>query len=521
VGKAAKVTVGNVVPAFTADVPDDSSTCTTPTNVGSNVTFDATATDANGDTWKILVCKTAIATPATATACDGGSGNTWCTGNIVASNSPSSCNYSATTGDYESQVWHAYACDSVGCSADSNVASPFYVNREAGFTVIGSGSGTNPGAKVTFSATASDGDTGGTCTADEVQLYICDGADTSPSTPGCAGSTEICHSALTASNPSCEATNAVPIPTTHGADKDYYPYVFDTHGMAAGGSIQGVMAHYTVNDVAPTITSVSLHGGTLIVLNLKGSTTNVAAISTDVYDSNGFEDITGATAVIYLTSKTDACSANDKYCYQVATGNCVQSAGSGATCTYTCTAAFKYYADPTDTSSTWTADTWTAKMTATDGAPQSGSQTSSTVELQTNTALTVTETEINYETVAAGADTGANNETATVVNEGNSPIDTNLYGVDMTYLTNTIAVGQQHYKLTAFTYGTPPEGGTALLVSIGVDVDTETTKPTNDDVVSDVTYWGIGIPAGKAAGAYEGTNTFTVLIDADNWPGTP
>ena len=506
-GKPAKVTVGNVLPVITVATVD-SSACTTPINVGSGVTFTATATDVNGDTWKILVCKTA---GTTGIAC---TGTQWCVSTSgVASGNPNSCTYTpVVTGDYNAGGWFAYACDSTGCTADANANSPFYVNRAPNFTV-GSGGAANPGENAAFTTTSSDDDdTADGCAADQVKLFVC--ATEGATASGCSG-TELCNAALGDDNRGCNY--GVPIPTTHGADKDYYPYVFDTHSMAAGGDQQGVVDHYTVNDVAPTISSVSLHGGTLIVLNLKGSTTDVAAVSTDVYDSNGFGDITGATAVIYLTTKTDGCSANDNYCYQVATGNCVQSAGSGTTCTYTCTAAFKYYGDPTDTSSTWTADTWTAKMTASDQVG-SGSQTSSTVELQTNTALSVTQTEINYDSVAAGTDTEAVNETTTVVNEGNSPIDNELYGTDMTFETNTIVVTQQKWNLTAFTYSS---GGTTLKLEANKDtVNIVATKPTSTDITDDI-LWGIGIPEGKASGAYEGTNTFIAAIDADDWPGTP
>jgi len=288
--------------------------------------------------------------------------------------------------------------------------------------------------------------------------------------------------------------------------------------MPAGGDKQGVLAKYTVNDVAPTVTSVTLDDGTPIALNLKGSTTNVAAVSTDVTDNNGYLDITGATAVIYRTTKTADCSADDNNCYQVATGDCVQSAGDGATCTYTCTAAFKYYADPTDVSSGYAADTWSAIITASDESGSGFKVGDTPVELGTNTALSVTEASIAYSTVVAGADTGITNETTTVVNEGNSPIDTNLYGIDMVKdpENGTIPVEQQHYKLLAFTYGTPPVGGTALLVSTGVDVDTETTKPTSTDI-SDEIFWGIGILEGTATGDYAGTNTFTAVLSSD-WP---
>jgi len=506
-GVPATVTVGNVVPAFTEDVPDDSSVCSTPINVGSDVTFTATATDANNDQWKLLVCKT---DGTSGTDCDGGESDRWCvSASAVNSGQQNSCSYTVTAGDYNNGTWYAYACDNVGCSANSNAASPFYVNREPNFTAV-NGATADPGSNVVFTTTASDPDYNGDgCPADEVKLYIC--ATSGADSDGCTG-TQLCAASLTGSNPTCNYE--VPIPTAHG-NYNYYPYIFDTHGMPAGGAKQGVAAQYAVNDVAPSITTVTLNGGATIVLGLKPGTTNVSAISTDVYDPNGYGDITGVSAVIYRTSKGADGGADNNYRYPVA--SCVDSECSGATCTYTCTAAFKYYADPTDGSSGYSGDTWSAKMTASDETG-SGSQTSSAVELQTNTALAVTEAGINYDTVPAGQDTGSDNETTTVVNYGNSPIDTNLYGVDMEKVENgvSIDVEQQKYNLITFTYS---EGGTALIESPGVDVDTATTKPTTDDDVSAIIYWGIGIPELTPSGDYAGTNTFSAVIDEDDWPG--
>ena len=61
-------------------------------------------------------------------------------------------------------------------------------------------------------------------------------------------------------------------------------------------------------------------------------------------------------------------------------------------------------------------------------------------------------------------------------------------------------------------------GGTALLEDPGVDVDTETTKPTSVTDITDDILWGIGIPGGTETGSYAGTNTFSAVIDGDNWP---
>ncbi len=63
------VTVGNSSPTFTAG-PAESTTSdgTTPTNEGSNVTFQATATDSNAEDYYFAVCKTNTVTPGTSGA---------------------------------------------------------------------------------------------------------------------------------------------------------------------------------------------------------------------------------------------------------------------------------------------------------------------------------------------------------------------------------------------------------------------------------------------------------------------
>jgi len=94
------VQVGNVAPEFTV-VTDDSSTSGSPTNSGSNVTFTATATDDNGDQWKLLVCKTA---GVTGTDCDDGESDRWCVSSLENSGDPASCNYTTGDGDAPSHL---------------------------------------------------------------------------------------------------------------------------------------------------------------------------------------------------------------------------------------------------------------------------------------------------------------------------------------------------------------------------------------------------------------------------------
>jgi hypothetical protein len=530
-GVPATVEVGNVAPDWHA-IPYEDPTChsgsgksgTTgnPVDAGQGLDIKAEATDDNGDQWYLVICD-GENPPTGAGVANCASGTTYGKSSLTnqGEGNIATATVSTTGMGNQSYAWYGYACDSATtnkCSALSQGSgesgTPFYVNHAPAFTAVattnpGGGNG-NPGTTFTITTTSSDGDTGGG--ADTLTAYVCD--TNAHSGIGCAADHELCHATTHASpNVDCDYEDIIPTPDQQYT---YYAFVWDNHEFA-GNSGSSQNNTYTIDNVLPTITSVSLNGGSLIQLNIKPNTTNVAAVSTDVSDNNGYGDITGgATAVIYRTTKGASCGANANNCYQVATGNCVQSAGSGATCTYTCTATFKYYADPTDGSSGYD-DTWSAKITASDEVGSGYKIGDTPVELKTNIALDVAEAGINYDVVPAGGDTGGVNETTTVANYGNSPIDTNLYGIDMTKVGDGvfIAVEQQKYALAGFTYSS---GGTALLESPGVDVNTETTKPTDDNAVSDNVLWGIGIPEGQATGEYAGSNTFTAAIDGDNWP---
>jgi len=236
------VTVNNVVPAFTAAVPHEDAishsgagtagTDNNPTNVGADVTFKATATDSNGDQWKLLVCKSA---GTTGVAC---TGNTWCNStSFIASNSENTCAYTVLATDTsQSYAWFGYACDGTGCSTVSqgsaNPGSPFYVNHRPGFTVVGNDGPTDPGDTATWTSTASDADS--TAATDTVQLFVCTGDFIEGATPGCDetdGNFGLCDvNAVAASNPTCEFN--VPVPMQDDIH-DLYAYVVDNHGFSA------------------------------------------------------------------------------------------------------------------------------------------------------------------------------------------------------------------------------------------------------------------------------------------------
>lgn len=119
----------NIPPSFSGNVSDNPD----PVAQGNNVTFSGTATDGDGDTWYLAVCKTNTVTPGTgggAPSCE--TDQTYCiSSSAVASNSQNSCAWTSSgTGE---QIWYAFACDtdtSIGarCSSVNNANSPVTVN---------------------------------------------------------------------------------------------------------------------------------------------------------------------------------------------------------------------------------------------------------------------------------------------------------------------------------------------------------------------------------------------------------
>ena len=135
----------NSPPSFSAGPTDGGSSGTSPTDEGTNVTFSATSTDTEGDSWKLLVCSTSSAPTASSSVpeCAGGAGNRWCVSSSWASSSAmNNCTYAAASTDSESNTWWAFVCDnnssaancsSTGSQGSGDNGSPFKVNHKPSF----------------------------------------------------------------------------------------------------------------------------------------------------------------------------------------------------------------------------------------------------------------------------------------------------------------------------------------------------------------------------------------------------
>ena len=516
------VEVGNVAPSFTVAPHEDPASWgggdsggSGPTNAGDDVTFKATATDANGDQWKLLVCKTA---GVSGVDCDGGASDRWCvSASAVNSGSENSCAYTTSDSDAQSNDWYAYACDAQSCSSvnqgSGNSGSPFKVNHRPSFTAASNNGPKDPGQDVTWTTTVSDSDDD--TYQDQVKLYVCATSGFNPSS-GCTG-TQLCASNWTTSNPSCSYSIPTPTPdTTYNA----YVYVIDWHSFAASGGQQGANSSYAVNNVAPSVSNVTLNNGNNIDL-IESSTKDVTVTAT-VSDNNSCQDIQTVKTSVYRSGiGWSGCDtegeANENYCYALITctydtGTCTGSNDVDAT--YTCTVSIWHDADPTDSGTQYPDQNWLNTVIGYDEALSGYTEISTGVEMNSLVALDVTNA-INYGTLAPGGENDTD-KTAAVTATGNVGLDAEYSGTNMTSGGNSIPVSQQKYDLTGGKTWSNMDytlSGTATERELNCQKTTNHTNPATKN-----TYFRIRIPDNQPTGTYSGTNTFgAVKGETGDW----
>lgn len=505
------------------------STSTTPVNIGASIGFSITASDMESNSYYLLVCANGSApTPGaggSAPECSGGASNRLCVSGLFADDAEATCTYNSVSGAPETKDWYAFVCDNHAtesdCSAYSQgsavgvnaTSSPMYVNHAPVFasgatTVNNQPAGDNP---FTFTATTTDTDLLGG--PDVIQYDVCS-TNSWATTTGCTATT-ICSATSTISGGtavvSCQATTTIP---TVDQAYHYWGFVKDWHELAASSG-NAVDRTYTVINTAPVVSSVVLVGGDITV-NMKNSAEKTVTITGTISDNNSCADLTSATSSVFLSSVAglENCAADDDDCYQIPAVSCVQDGGtcSGVTdlsANYTCTVDMAFNSTPTDPSANNSnaANNWLAGMKAIDNNSASHIATSaSPVELITVSALDIVELSIPYGAVKGGQDTGAYNATTTIVNYGNSPLNSGVSGTDM----GPIAIINQKYDLTPNVYTSLTNNASA----VNTTVDIVAPKPNTDALnIEDSIYWGIFIPGGTASGNYSGTNSFVAELD--------
>lgn len=535
------VTVGNAPPDWTtAPYEDPASYSDSPTNAGSNVTFKATGTDPNGDQYYLAICKTNSITPGSDAppTCGGGS---WCISSATNSGNEASCSYQTQDADQESNDWYAFVCDKTtnnpSCSSahqgSGNSGSPFKVNHRPSFTAISDCNTADPASSCAFTATASDSDTDGI--ADTVSLYVCKTNSFTPGS-GCNGGTW-CTDLNKASNPSCNITTPRP-----DGIYNYYPFIVDSHNFEASGSYQGSTQDFEVNNVAPSITNTTIQLldtdeiGDLTLTQPEGQTTGFK-IKFSITDNNscvkkgGGDEIVSATANVRMTEiAATACRASVDYnpnnCYPGAYGswNLVCSQDSG-TCSgeddtevnWTCTFPLWYVAEPTTGSPTppKNAYNWKAEVKATDddSADSGWVDDDDGNELGLFLAFSYLESSIGYGNLAP-QQKSSSSATATIKARGNTGLDAEYSGTDMTYNSYSIAVSQQRYSFIDESW----DDMDYTLSETSTERELNCPKTTNPaSPQTKATYFRIAIPSGQQAGTYTGTDTLVGVVSEDSW----
>lgn len=527
------VTVNNSAPSISVtpyeqdDQTSNPSTTATPTNEDDAVVFHATGDDPDGNQYYLAICKSDAITPVNnaAPTCDGGA---WCISSVTNDEVAASCDHTTISGDAENSAWYAFVCDYSAdskCSSSSQGAgdsgSPFIVNHKPTYTALVDDGPYNPGATATFTSTASDTDTYGT-TDDNLYLLVCDSAgvtQTNPYTqPSCTG-TQLLLSEAALTNPS--GTYGISNPYPDG-DFTAYGYVYDQHYLLS--STTAVTDPWTVNNIAPLISIDTVLPATV---TLTESTTTDVTIDATVTDQNSCQDVTSGGSVVadfygnWLTGGHTDCDAAGESdgddCYPQI--SCSVDSGDPDTCTgttdstvaYECIIPLQYYAEATgvgaQTIPDHTTANWASYMVVQDDDAASGTDTDTTVNVALLAAFSST-TSIDYGALDAGV-SSSSNETVTVTSTGNTIIDTELNGTDMTSGGNTITVDNQEYAKTTFSHN----AGTDLSGS-PVELELDVPKTYWDTALqtgSGNIYWSIFVPLSTPEGTYNGTITVTAV----------
>jgi len=536
------VEVGNTVPTVTGgQEPHESPTSatSTPANVGDPVTFKATASDANGDDWKLLICS---GNTVTGINCDA---TTFCTSDFASSTAEATCSRTALVGDNETVAWYGFACDTVGCSAESHKTDdsgpPFHVNHRPAFTVFNDDSPKNPNVTVAWSTTASDSDSG---EPDTVTLYVCKTNSFSTST-GCA--VEWCNSGPSASNPTCNTTTPRP-----DGDYDSYGFVKDSHNFAASGGAQGTNSTMTVSNIAPSITATSINlldtdgSGNLMLLDEQAETPNFKVTFTVTDDNScittsSAAEITSALINVRMSEKIQtACdetgeyNANDCYPDAYATWNPVCAASTTVNdCTgntdtdvgWACTFPLQYHADPTVANTPKAAYNWVAAVKATDDDSANTGLIDSTTysnAMDKFMSYDLASTTLAYGSVSPNAD--SLEKTTTVEATGNVGLDENLLGTQLCNDypgcagSDDIAIAQQNYSTsTPITWG---GAGAVALSAILTEAELNCLKTTiTGTPETKDTSWMLRVPLGQAVDSYTGSNTIEGKVDNETYGG--
>jgi hypothetical protein len=118
---------------------------------------------------------------------------------------------------------------------------------------------------------------------------------------------------------------------------------------------------------------------------------------------------------------------------------------------------------------------------------------------------------LNFGNINAGGDSSGINKNILIFNTGNSAVDTQLSGTNLTAGANSIDVSNLKYATSSFTYSLCTVCTTLSTSPTSLELDLP--KPTSTVSILDDIFWGLSVPNGSRGGIYSGTNTFTAITD--------
>jgi hypothetical protein len=259
------------------------------------------------------------------------------------------------------------------------------------------------------------------------------------------------------------------------------------------------------SNTAPTVDSIDISPSPI---NLNADTTKTVTITATITDNNGCEDVftDGSIVGVFFDDVTenDTCTQDDNDCYASLTLTEVEN---------TCTGAGDYTANASVDVPVWfianPSSSWTAKVTATDEAAASDSDTQ-TVTINTLIAFKLDGASIPYGTVDPNQVSAQ--QAVLITTTGNAPVDAKLSGIDITWGEHIIDMEQQKYSSASdFNWEAAGTALTGTATCHELSTGKPTAHPSNQ---SESVYWKLKVPLGKLAGGpYTGTNTFDVVSE--------
>ena len=252
-----------------------------------------------------------------------------------------------------------------------------------------------------------------------------------------------------------------------------------------------------VGNLAPQVTRVSLHdsdGGTIQLV--AGSDTNIIYCDATVNDTNGYQDIKAAWAVIYNGTATNIGAANKNSVYY--NYSCNLTGGSDTILYINCSFTVQHEA---------VNGTWTCNITVNDTSGNVN-MSNATNTIDSQTGISVFELAINFGDISLGQNTTGSgttlNQTTNITNQGNVMVDIKLNGshyscsqagsIPVNYTKFNVSMGDYDHMDKRL-----PNDHTQYTES-GFDLGVEGIATAQDAESFKFEYWTIEVPQSNVAG---------------------